>query len=683
MHLRLFVLVFTISCLGLFPLFAQVTPQNKKEKIRQALIERLVENQESSSDYTDLIDQIDYFFEDPLNLNTATEEQLRLLGLLNEFQIQSILQHRKTYGDFLNVRELQVIGSINRETLSFLIWMTTVRPSNWGKTLRFKQKDIHQNLVSLTQFERPMSEGHLRRINGDTIGKSYYLGNPLKQSIRYKVQAGRHWQFHLAAEKDDGEPFGGKYNSMGFDFWSAHLLLKNVGVIKQWVVGDFNCTWGQGLTLGTGLAFGKSALVLNVKRNFQGIRPYRSVNENEFLRGSGIELSFSKWEISMLGSIKKEDANVIFDSLQSDEGATGILTSGFHRTPSDFQDKKALGRALMAGRIKRKLSKGHVSISGVYQQFEVPFAPGTKPYDIYAFSGNRQARVGMDYEYWIRESHFFGEFSIQDEKGWATVHGWLQSVGQKADFIFFYRRYQANFKPLLTAGFGESSSNINEEGLYTGWVFKPTPLLTCSLMADVYRFPWLRYLVNIPQSHGMETLGELTYNPSRNASVYLRIRQENKYQEPGNSLWSSQRKSARIHAQVKTTEKIILKTRAEWVVFNDNSRKESGFMAYQDIQYEARKWEFTLRCAYFKTDGFYSRIYAYENDMLYTFSVPALQGEGLRAYMLYKLRVTKKLGLWFRYAMTYLPDAETRGSGLEESIGPWQHQFKFQIVWNQ
>ena len=68
--------------------------------------------------------------------------------------------------------------------------------------------------------------------------------------------------------------------------------------LQKWVIGDFNITLGQGLTIGSGLAFGKSAMVLNLKRNYSGIRPYRSVNENEFMRGTAITLKYGNWWVT-------------------------------------------------------------------------------------------------------------------------------------------------------------------------------------------------------------------------------------------------------------------------------------------------------------------------------------------------------------------------------------------------
>ncbi len=71
-------------------------------------------------------------------------------------------------------------------------------------------------------------------------------------------------------------------------------------------------------------------------------------------------------------------------------------------------------------------------------------------------------------------------------------------------------------------------------------------------------------------------------------------------------------------------------------------------MIFQDIQYSPRSFPLNLsaRIAWFNTESYSSRIYAYENDLLYTFSVPAF-GKGLRNYLnlKYKISERRKFGL--------------------------------------
>ena len=51
-----------------------------------------------SIDLTNLIETWNYYLEHPLNLNRASEAELKELLLLNEFQIKSLIEHLKNNG---------------------------------------------------------------------------------------------------------------------------------------------------------------------------------------------------------------------------------------------------------------------------------------------------------------------------------------------------------------------------------------------------------------------------------------------------------------------------------------------------------------------------------------------------------------------------------------------------------
>jgi hypothetical protein len=97
----------------------------------------------------------------------------------------------------------------------------------------------------------------------------------------------------------------------------------------------------------------------------------------------------------------------------------------------------------------------------------------------------------------------------------------------------------------------------------------------------------------------------------------------------------------------------------------EDTGNELGYLLYQDIALKPNKLPLTLsmRYAIFETDGFDSRLYAYENDVLYFFSIPALFNRGTRFYINLKYSLGKKVDIWLRYAQTYYNDRTTISSG--------------------
>jgi hypothetical protein len=127
---------------------------------------------------------------------------------------------------------------------------------------------------------------------------------------------------------------------------------------------------------------------------------------------------------------------------------------------------------------------------------------------------------------------------------------------------------------------------------------------------------------------------------------------------------------------------VTLKNRIEFSgyrQFDEDTR--IGFMMYQDILYRPadKPYNLTLRYAVFNTESYDERIYAYENDVLYAFSIPAYFYKGSRFYVLMKYDLGKNLDLWLRFAQTFYSDRQTIGSGLTEIEDNTRSEVKVQL----
>jgi hypothetical protein len=86
-----------------------------------------------------------------------------------------------------------------------------------------------------------------------------------------------------------------------------------------------------------------------------------------------------------------------------------------------------------------------------------------------------------------------------------------------------------------------------------------------------------------------------------------------------------------------------------------------------------------MRWQYFETDGYNSRLYAYENDVLYSYSIPVFFDKGCRYYFTVNCDLTKKLSCWFRWAQTVYRDKDLVGSGPDEISGSRKTEVKVQF----
>ncbi len=208
--------------------------------------------------------------------------------------------------------------------------------------------------------------------------------------------------------------------------------------------------------------------------------------------------------------------------------------------------------------------------------------------------------------------------------------------------------------------------------------------ITCSY--DRFYFPWLRYLTDAP-GNGYEFSGQLTYTPSRKTEIYFRYRESSK---PGNTdyeevliryLTPYYQRGLRFHVTSKVSKSFTLRTRVELIHIRKDDHEENGMVIFQDVQYHpmAGKVSFNLRYALFDTDGYDSRVYAYENDVLYGYSIPAYYYKGCRIYLNTRIRLAKNIDAWLRYAVTFYSNRNSIGSGYEEINGSRKSEVKVQV----
>jgi hypothetical protein len=132
------------------------------------------------------------------------------------------------------------------------------------------------------------------------------------------------------------------------------------------------------------------------------------------------------------------------------------------------------------------------------------------------------------------------------------------------------------------------------------------------------------------------------------------------------------------------SKSLKLRNRVEFTLFDNNGSTTDGYLLYQDIIYKpiGRLFSFTARYAIFDTDGFDTRIYTFENDILYEFSIPFYTDKGSRFYINWRQRLGRKITLEARYSRTYYDNRETIGSAGQLIDGNVRSEVKAQVRYN-
>ncbi|MEO6671291.1 MAG: helix-hairpin-helix domain-containing protein [Ferruginibacter sp.] len=652
-------------------------------------LENITENNEDLETEDDsYLQQMVQFQRNPVNLNSADEAVLKELLLLTPIQIQNLIAYRSVMGRFINIYELQAIPGWNIRTIQRLLPYVSVSSSvNARADLSERLTNGDHSILARVSQTLERSKGYLI---DSTVATNYYPGSPQKLMIRYKYVYKNLLQYGIVAEKDAGEQFFKGGQRQGFDFYSAHLFIRNLGIIKSLALGDFTVNFGQGLTQWQSLAFKKGPDVLAIKRQSSVLRPYNSAAEINFHRGVGLTVGKNNWQATIFGSYRKTDANFASDTLlTTDDFITSLQTSGYHRTKSEVDDKAVQRQLAFGANAAVQFGRLHLGVNAIQFQFKYPLVKDPLPYNTYALTGKSFGNYSFDYSYTYKNLHFFGEAAISSQKGAAFINGLLLSVSNRVDMSFLYRNISRKYQSLYTNAFTESTTPSNEKGLFSGITIRPAPQWQVDAYADIYRFPWLRFRVDAP-STGSDYFVQVTYKPNKQLEMYTRFKRESKgiNYNPRESVLNpviyQPKKDWRLQVSYKISPRITVRNRTELVWFDRKGEAaEEGFLIYADIFYKTLRKPFSanMRLQYFETDGYNSRLYAYESDVLYYFSIPVFYDKGYRYYINVNYDISRKLSVWGKWMQTISSGKTSVGSGLDEIKGNKKSEARVEILY--
>ncbi|MCB0585909.1 MAG: helix-hairpin-helix domain-containing protein [Phaeodactylibacter sp.] len=688
-------LLLLLLALPALPALAQVDSLQQPPDATQQIVEDFLQNTDSEGafDFNTIFEELQYYQENPINLNEADEEELQELQLLSDIQILELLNYRRMAGGLISLYELQAIPSFDLLTIRRILPYVTIDKGIDDYQLSIPRMMAEGQNELYLRWSRFLEEqkGYSPLEEGQAAQR--YLGDANQFYLRYKHAYSNKLSYGITAEKDRGEEFFTGSNRQGFDFYSAHLFLKDYNrTIKAIAIGDYAVSFGQGLILFSGFGAGKSSQVMNIKRTSRVLRPYTSVNESNFQRGAAATLVFGEHlEVTALASYRKRDGNVLEPDTLDVEGEVRQISSldidGLHRTPNEIADENAIGQTTLGGRLRWKGRRGHLALNGLYEQIDADLTLRERPYNRFYFSGNRLLNGSLDYSFTFQNYNFFGETAMSDNGAIATLNGLLMGLDRKVDLAVLVRHFPRDYQALFPNPFAETSGARNETGVYLGLEVRPLPHWRVSAYFDAWQHPWLRFNTDSP-SRGYEYRARLTYFLKRDLEVYLEVRDETKEQNidkidgKNNFTLPNRVFQTRLHLAKKVNKALELRSRID-VGFSENevNTTQRGFVVYQDVIFKPLSFpfSFTTRFSLFDTDGFQARYYSFENNLLYTFSIPAYYNRGTRFYFNLRYRGIRNLTLEARIAQTYWKNQNTIGSGLEEVAGQRRTQVSAQV----
>ncbi|MBK6609345.1 MAG: helix-hairpin-helix domain-containing protein [Sphingobacteriales bacterium] len=661
------------------------------------------------------IERLAEYTADPLNINTASYDELLDLGLLSPQQIAAIIAYRKEMNGFTHLYELVLVDGINaniaQKLLPFINIANTTTQKIPFKRLAFSRK--HQVLM---RWQRTLEQQ--AGYQPDTTGNKKFEGNPDKIYLRYRYNYASRVSYGITAEKDPGEALFSGSQKNGFDFYSAHIYVAKLGKLRHLALGDYEIKLGQGLICWSGFSLKKSVTNLNFAKTVAPVRPFTATNENNFFRGAAASARFGNWQTTGFASYHYIDANITdingqnIEELEEDgtlpddispsdiTGISALQTSGYHRTKSEITDKHAISRFDAGGNISYRRNLLQVGFNTIYTKLSASLTSSQQhqPENLYRFSGNELFNSSVDYRFLFKDAVFFGETAISKNGGVSTLNGVTLELSKYLKVAFMHRFYSAKYQTLNASAFGENSQPNNETGLFTGVQVVPFPKWTLTAYVDMYQHPWLRASANAP-SNGVDIKAQANYKPSRYIEMYWRFQNETKLNNidideeaeeetpetdiVSNYLVPEKTGRVRYNLQYSPRSILLLKARAEVSWFkNGDQTIQNGYFLSHDFKYTLPKNLKMIvygRVALFDAKAFDTRFYTYESDVLYSFSVPALSGQGLRWYGMVKFEPHRKIAFWLRFAQTRFTDRQTISAGDTEIKGRIKSEAKLML----
>ncbi len=644
----------------------------------QNIIESQAEDLPEDYDLTEVIETLTRLRNNPLNLNNATADDLNKIFFLSPLQISNFLLHIKENGKLQDLLELQTIDGFDDKTIQSLLPFVSLkdelnlRKLSFGNISKFGKNDLIIRFAQTLEQQKGYTD----------LPGNRYLGSPDKLQLRYKFLLVDVFAANLTIDKDAGE----KRFDKRLDFLSGNISFYKLGIVKKLVIGDYNLQFGQGMTLWSGFAFGKGPDVTSVAKKDLGLRRYSSTNEYSFFRGISATIALTRSVmLTPFVSLRKLDAN-------QDIGPNGevvqatINQTGLHRTETEIANRNSLSQQIFGAVLEYKTD--NLAIGGIayHTKFGDSFVTQKAVYDRYSFIGSDLTNLGIHYNYSVKNFYLFGELAKSLNGGLGSVNGILASLSPAVSATALYRNYSKDYHSFYNQAISEATEAANEEGLYLGLNVVPNKQWAFAVYSDYFKFPWLKFRIDAP-SKGNEILAQLAYTPTKTFKILARFKTENKQQNtdldvPIKFLDDVKKESYRLSINWLLSKTFSFQNRVEVSQYKKGEvPREFGYLIYQDVDYRppASKLSANLRVAYFNTPSYNSRIYAYEDDVLYSFAFGIYNGNGFRTYVNLKYNLLKNLNIWARYGVFFYKDVTTVGSYLDEIQGNKKSELKLQM----
>ena len=555
----------------------------------------------------------------PIDLNNTSDEELQQLYFLSPRQIDDILAYADKH-PFESVYELRLIPSLADYEIRNLVPFVRVSA----------RTPEHNNMYAREVFTQAKHE-IITRVDARNI-ESLERTDPVYAQLRYRFDYKRKVLFGGQLRR----PVGGKAEDLQY---GIYMQLTDIAPHVHTIVGgNYQASFGQGLVIAPVFHSGKSMYVASAGQQKNGLRYYSSAD------GAGLH--------GVGGTFRREWGK-----------QTRLDVSALY---SLNKYKDTTWHHAVGANITLRHKKLEVQVTGIEHIYSDSIHPyRNAKYNRHYFRGYRQAVLGASVRYNYGWFDLFGEIATSQNQEWGfgTIVGSRFYPADGVNLIALYRYYSPWFDNEYGYAFSESSRMGDENGGYVGFDITRLKNWRFSGYGDVFYFSGYKYgLGNDTATIGYDALFETKYHSN--------------LQSPFNSQLSTFNFVFRLRAKRKGAQDTYsVRALFEWsrggwslrTTADANYVESYGVSLAQDIAYDFTPYtvhhtplSLRLRLQAFDARKWENRIYLYEHDVLYAFSIPATYGLGGRAYFCLRWQIIKQLALYLRVSETVYSDLRTK-----------------------
>ena len=608
--------------------------------------------------------------EQPININIATREQLEQLPFLNERQVEDICAYLYQYRQMQSLGELAMIPSIDFATRRLMTHFVVAGPlpeQGWPSFSDIFKQGRHE------LFFDGRIPFYKRR--GEDNG---YLGGPIAHRFRYAFRHSDRVRIGITGTQDAGEPFFGKHNPWGYDFYSFYVDVRHLGVLEQLTVGRYRVSAGMGLVLNNQFSAGKLMMTNTAGNMGNLLRPHASNYDGDYLQGAAATLRLTQGvEFTAFASYRGIDATLA----AHDDTITTIVTTGYHRTLTEVDKKNNTHETLVGTHLGVRIGGWRFGATAAYSHLDRTLQPDiTAIYRRYYPSGNNFWNVSADYGYTTHRFSFSGETAVGKDGGMATINSMNVEAAERLTLTLLHRYYAAKYQALHANAFSEGGRTQNEHGIYVGAQWNPSNHLLLQAYTDYVHFTEPRFIA----SHASNTWDNMLQATVSHGACSWTARYRLRYRQRDN-----REKTALINQWEQrgrlafTYDGGWLKSTTQGDVAHSQYEKGSlGWMVSERLSAQVDKRVLlTASVGYFHTDDNDSRIYTMEPGLLYRFAAPSFEGEGLRMTFAARIDPTPRFALIARLQSTNYFDRDHISSGLQQIDHSSMTDLQLQARW--